>query len=848
MPPLWIRCSPGKNGTDEDRKQRRELTAPSAPDPLSLAISRRGLLDSGAMRRAVEILLVVYFAFLVYPDISTAWGANLLFPQFVNGTVEGGLPNRSRLTLMNQSQAAVSGEIRFFAPDSTALTVPIGGTDLSSASFEIPPLGTFELQTDGTGALLNGTVVVSFAPPGASLTGILVYEVLGHLVSVPASTAAASQRQVVRVTQSESTAVAIYNPGTRSTKVHTSLQDSAGEVVTEGDITLEPHRQLSKFITEAEFFKTYFEEHPAPFLGSMTLEVTQGGPVATMALVQRGADGALMTLPSPTSGYFRTAQTRILDPLGDPILLRGINLGGWLVPEGYILHLPGYGSPTSIRNMIQDLAGEETTREFFARYRECYVTEADIDQIARWGFNSIRLPFHYLDIYDPSSDGFREEGFLLLRRLLDWCGRHGLAVVLDMHCAPGGQNGDNISDSPEDTGALLWGAAGQSHRDLSVRIWREIARRFADDPWLIGYDLLNEPVMPQGTSNQDLRSLYIRLASAVREVDPDHILFIEGSWYATDFSNLTPPFDSNLVYSFHKYWNGTDRNSIQAFLNLRQTTQAPLWLGEFGENSNVWATQSVDLVERGDIGWCWWTHKKLETISSPVSAPIPPDYQSLLDYWEGRTTVRPTADSARTALLDMADHLALSSCTEHPDVLFALFDPNRGTAPVPSRELTIPGVIDAVDYDLGTDGTSYHDGRSQRDNYVDSTPWNMGWQYRNDGVDIETSTDPDGAPFDVGWIETGEWLSYTVNVGETGLYDLEIRVATPQTGGRLQVRWDGTALSPQPIPVPLTGGWQNWMSLHLVGLLLNAGNHTLRLEMPVGGYNLGRLEFQRSSQ
>lgn len=794
--------------------------------------------------RRVLLLLLASFCISFLACLGSVSAAELVFPQFVNGQVDDGPLNRSRLTLMNQSRTAVSGEIRFYNPDGDAAEVPVNGVVRNTISFTIPALGTFEMQTDGTGDLARGTIQVTVAPAGASVTGVLIYEVLGHLVSVPSSSAAASQRQIVQVTESESTAIAIYNPGSTASELHLSLLDSSGETVASTDLTIDPRHQLSRFVNETDFFRTYFDAHPAPLIGSIDLEVTAGGPVATLALVQR-RDGALMTLPSPTSGYFHTASTRINDPLGEPILLRGINLGGWLVPEGYILHLPGYGSPTSIRAMFQDLAGEEATREFFAGYRARYITESDIDQIARWGFNSIRLPLHYLDVYDPQSDDFSEDGFLLLRRVVDWCGRHGVAVVLDMHCAPGGQNGDNISDSPAPQGsnALLWGTPGQSNRDLTVRIWREIARRFASDPWMIGYDLLNEPVLPGGTTAADLRALYVRITSAIRQEDSHHIVFIEGDWYATNFTGLTLPFDSNLVYSFHKYWNATDRTSIQTFLNLRQSSQAPLWLGEFGENSNVWATQSIDLVERNDIGWCWWTHKKLETISSPVSAAIPPSYQGLLDYWEGRTAVRPTPAAARAALLEMADHLALASCTEHPDVLFALFDPNRGAVTVPFRSLTIPGVIDAVDYDLGTDGASYHDGRSQRDNYADSTPWNMGWQYRNDGVDIETSGDSDGAPWDVGWIETGEWLSYTVDVDETGRYDLAIRVATPQTGGQLQVRWDGSVLASKPVPT--TGGWQNWTALQLNDLFLNAGTHTLRLEIPVGGYNLGRLEFRR---
>ena len=250
---------------------------------------------------------------------------------------------------------------------------------------------------------------------------------------------------------------------------------------------------------------------------------------------------------SVTNGqsFLKTKGKDIITSSGEPIILRGIGLGGWLVPEGYQLHIPGYGSPSAIRAKIVDLIGEDKTAQFYLQYEQNYVATEDIQKIKEWGFNSIRLPFNYRMLTPAVQPGvFLEEGFLIIDKLLTWCETNELYLILDLHCAPGGQNKDNISDS-DGIEARLWTEADNQTR--TVEIWRKLAERYADKEWIGGYDLINEPVLPEGYSNTQLRSLYMRITQAIREVDQNHIIFIEGNWYATDFNLLTPPFDANLV-------------------------------------------------------------------------------------------------------------------------------------------------------------------------------------------------------------------------------------------------------------------------------------------------------------
>ena len=277
-----------------------------------------------------------------------------------------------------------------------------------------------------------------------------------------------------------------------------------------------------------------------------------------------------------SQGFLHTAGKEIVEGNGDPILLKGFGLGGWLVPEGYMLRnrawIEGFESPTQIENHIVDLIGEEKSNEFWDEYRKNFVSRADIDQFAEWGFNHIRLPFHYKQFH--TEDGSIPIGYEIVDTLLSWCEPYNMYVILDMHCAPGAQNGGPISDS--DGIARLW--LEEDKKELTVQIWREIADYYSDNTLIGGYDLINEPVLPEGVSLTEFKQLYIDITQAIREVDQNHIVFVEGNWYGTDFSGLTPPWDENMSYSFHKYWGETDISTIQSYLSMRNTYNVPLWL------------------------------------------------------------------------------------------------------------------------------------------------------------------------------------------------------------------------------------------------------------------------------
>lgn len=539
---------------------------------------------------------------------------------------------------------------------------------------------------------------------------------------------------------------------------------------------------------------------------------------------------------SRAQGYLHASGTSIVDGNGHEVILRGIGLGGWLVPEGYMLHTPA-SSPTDIQNAIINVVGAANADQFFQLYRQNYVSRTDIDSIARWGFNSIRLPMHFALFTPRDQPGvYLESGFALVDSLLSWCEANHLYLILDLHCAPGGQNSANISDYIAGQPSL-W--ESDVNKNRTVDLWKRFAQRYATKEWIGGYDLLNETVWSfPGGGNAPLRELFVRITDSIRTVDRNHILFIEGNTWATDFTDLIPPWDPNMVYSFHKYWNTNDPNSIGGYLGLMNSSNVPLWLGESGENSNNWFTDCIKLMESYKIGWSWWPHKKIESIAGPLSAYMDPGYNNLLKYWNGQVP-KPSVADAVAALTAQAENLKIGKCEYHPDVIDAIVRQPYVPGRKPYASNTIPGPVYAVDYDMGQNGVAYRDQEYQN---TGSGGWNTGGAYRNDGVDIESSgglVATNG--YNVGWTAKDEFLTYTINATQGGTYQIELHYASNQAGGNLFVRVDN---SPVTLAIlPSTGGWQTWQTMVLGQKDLTAGAHDLRLDIIAPGFNIGSLSF-----
>lgn len=555
-------------------------------------------------------------------------------------------------------------------------------------------------------------------------------------------------------------------------------------------------------------------------------------------------------------GFLKADGKKIVDDSGNEVILKGMGLGGWMLMEGYMMQSSDVADTQhEFKNRLIGLMGETKTEEFFDAWLANHVTKADIDSLANWGFNSVRLPMHYnlftLPIEEepvPGEQTWLNKGFDMVDSLLSWCASNNMYLILDLHAAPGGQ-GYNASISDYDPSKpSLW--ESEENRIKTVALWKKLAENYSNEPWIGGYDLINEPNwdLPGGVM---LRNLYEDITTAIRTVDTNHMLFIEGNWFANDFTGLTPPWDDNMAYSFHKYWNyNDDPGSIQWVLNLRQQHNVPLWMGESGENSNVWFNEAITLFENNGIGWSWWPMKRIETIVAPYSILFTDGYRQILEYWRDQAP-QPTVDDAYAAMMELAMNANSLNCLYRKDVPDAQIRQIQTDETIPFTMHAAPGIVHLSDYDLGRITKAYYD--TDYANYAQSTgefqAWNSGWAYRNDGVDIEANEDSiNSNGYHIGFVAKGEWMNYSIQVEESASYSAIARVASQVNGGKFHLEINNEDITSQQT-VDATGGWTAFQNMEISEIPLHQGQHVLSFHIDnATSFNISSIEFIKTGE
>ncbi len=524
--------------------------------------------------------------------------------------------------------------------------------------------------------------------------------------------------------------------------------------------------------------------------------------------------------------------TRIVNSSnGEEVIINAVNFGNWMVMEGYMMNSTSQAPDQHTwKRKLTDLVGAASTKAFFDAWLANHVTQDDINQIKAWGFNAVRLPLHYeyfVNLGTP--DVWNEQGFTLLDNIISWCTEAGIYVILDLHAAPGGQS-DNSGISDYIAGQpSLWESA--ANRSKTVRLWDRLSERYKNEAWVAGYDLINEPNwnLPGGTL---LRELYEDLTRVIRANGDNHILFIEGNSYSNDYTGLTPPWDPQMVYVFHKYQSSADfASDLQWVLDLRTAQNRPIWCGEHGENSNDNFTKMVELLRGQGIGMSWWPMKKFGSINCLASGTFPPGYEDLLNYLGGSNpNLQPR--TARGILTRLAESVRLANTEPQTEVLRAIFiqPGNRETAPFGPIP-TIPGKVYASDYDQGMNGYAYGDTGWENVNYTtgEYTAWNERWTYRNGGVDLETCGDAESNGYNVCFFKPTEWMKYTVDVASPGTYAIDLRVANGSgQAATLEIQsGDGTkTLAVASVP---SRGWSDWITVSVTGGFAAGGPQAIRI-------------------
>jgi hypothetical protein len=363
--------------------------------------------------------------------------------------------------------------------------------------------------------------------------------------------------------------------------------------------------------------------------------------------------------------YVKRQDKDILDVFGKPFTLQGVGIGGWLLIEGYMIgSYKEIDRPRRLEEFIEKHTSKSYMNDFMRKWRQQYFTKQDIDYIKSQGFNSIRIPIDYQFLFIASETKTNLKqivyNFELLEDIVAYCEKIGMYVILDLHAAPGGQTGTNIDNSSNNSPELF---ESDLYRSQFLYVWKIIATRFKKYKCVAAYDLLNEPLPNwQSKYNDLLVPLYKDAIQTIREVDPYHMITLEGLHWSTDLSCFTERMDENILLQFHKYWSNPDKESIQEYLDLRENLQVPLIMGEGGENNNKWYSSVFKLYDQLNISYNFWAYKKIDNKNSLVSFKRPKNW---VDFLVGNLS----RIEAEQVLDKVIENISFEQCLYNQDVV-----------------------------------------------------------------------------------------------------------------------------------------------------------------------------------
>lgn len=338
--------------------------------------------------------------------------------------------------------------------------------------------------------------------------------------------------------------------------------------------------------------------------------------------------------PPSARGFLRANGTTIRDHegRGEEILLQGVNLGSLFLIEPWLLGIdtadPSIEDEWNVRNVLNYRFGDPGRQQILDAFYKTYIQSDDIDYLHSLGINAVRLPINYRLLQKEDGSWIKNASgqidFSQIDRIVNDCADRGIYVLLDLHGAPGSQN-TKIHSGRKDFDKLFEKSPeGEIFRKRTLELWRAIALHYKNNTAICGYDLLNEPGEPKDISAKKvLWEFYDRIYKAIRAVDENHIIMIEGSW---GWDTLPKPSDmgwENVVYQFH-YYHVLDNKDLQAqkdFIDQkiregrhRQAEyQVPVMAGEFTCLGHLSAWEHyLKNFSREKWSWTMWTYKSCD--------------------------------------------------------------------------------------------------------------------------------------------------------------------------------------------------------------------------------------------
>ena len=349
-----------------------------------------------------------------------------------------------------------------------------------------------------------------------------------------------------------------------------------------------------------------------------------------------------------STGLVQAHGRSLYDADGNQLQLKGINAGQLLLQEGWMSPFALESLKNEDGSYVTDADGnlqypefsEEQFRsglkanpnlvdydleELMGHYYSCFFTEEDFRIIKEeLGLNTIRLPFYYLNILNEDLSLKEEaEAFAYLDWFLEQAAENELYVVLDLHGAPGSQNGYEHSGAAERI-EDFWN--NQQNRDATVALWRAVSRHYTVTrpdlgAWIASYDLLNEPTYGyKGVTTRECWDFFDALYKAIRAEGDAHVITMGSCW---DFSNLPDPADygwENVQYEYHWYnWKHDILpyelfHGYQDLSNIGRDYDVPVLIGEFTcfEDRDAWARE-LALYDERNYNWTIWNYKTTVT-------------------------------------------------------------------------------------------------------------------------------------------------------------------------------------------------------------------------------------------
>ena len=483
---------------------------------------------------------------------------------------------------------------------------------------------------------------------------------------------------------------------------------------------------------------------------------------------------ALCAVPARAEGFLKAvgSEIRADGGAGPTVVLNGANIGG-LVHEPWMspLYADEAASDWQAYAVLDERFGEERRREAFSTYRSSWLTEKDFELMAREGMNVVRLPVYYQWLMDTNGNWLTDASGKIDFSKLDWAietaGKHGLWTIVDLHGAPGSQNGADHSGEAGNGAKLFTDNPGRTkYQNMTLKWWRGVAEHLANNPLVAGYDVLNEPSRTfSNAMEQDVVDLYKKIYPEIRAVDTNHVVIFEAIW---TWNKLQKPANygwKNVMYELHCYgWDhiGDDKLAgMKGFVDgqisdanrYRPDYGVPLLIGEYTFFSSAAAWEyGLGKYRDNGISWTVWTWKVKGPGSSwgvytnkDDNTPSVKwnDFATILDHWGKWSTAEHfkrndmVADAIRKVtgrlLHPQADTLEIPGTRTAPEIdgeiddvwagaaRLELKNPVRGATERPARddfsvearllwdEENLHVLIDVTDQTLSTSGANSYD-------------------------------------------------------------------------------------------------------------------------------------------